>query len=145
MAALRRPTQPPAAPSRPPLLRRADQAVVGVLVAAALVAMAAYWWVQGGSRGELVEIDHAGPLVARYQVDINRAEWPELAQLPRVGPVLAQRIVDSRLADGPYADHDDLLRVEGIGPRTLELMRPYLLPMPDRQDFAGASPESRGS
>ncbi len=137
MAARRRPTQPPAdrLPGRP-LLKHADQVVVAGLAAAALVAMAAYWWIQGGPRGGLVEIDRAAPLVARFQVDINQAEWPELAQLPRVGPVLARRIVDSRLTDGPFVDHDDLLRVSGIGPRTLEEMRPYLLPMPDRQDVA---------
>ncbi len=137
MAALHRPKQPATDQPPQPLLRRTDQMVVGALVAAALVAMAVYWWIQGGPRGELVEIDRAEPLVAQYQVDINYAEWPELAQLPRVGPVLAQRIVDSRRADGPFADHDDLLRVSGIGPRTLDAMRPYLLPMPDRGDVAG--------
>jgi competence protein ComEA len=133
----RRKQSAPEKPVRPPLLRRADQAVVGVLVAAALAGMAAYWFVQGGYRGELIEIDRAEPLVARYQVDINQAEWPELAQLPRVGPILARRIVDSRLEEGPFADQDDLLRVDGIGPLTLDKMKPYLLPMPDRQDVAG--------
>lgn len=137
MAARRRRKQPaPDRLPRPPL-RRADQAVVAGMVALALVGMATYWLVQGGLWGGLVEIDRARPLVAHYQVDINRAEWPELAQLPRIGPVLARRIVDSRLEKGPFVDHDDLLRVEGIGPRTLEQMKPYLLPMPDRQDVAG--------
>ena len=31
---------------------------------------------------------------AAYSVDINRAEWPELAQIPQVGETLARRIVD---------------------------------------------------
>jgi competence protein ComEA len=132
-------------PVRRPLLRHADQAVVGALVAAALLGMAAYWLVQGGYRGGLVEIDRAEPLVAHYQVDINQADWPELAQLPRVGPILARRIVDSRLVRGPFVDHDDLLRVDGIGPRTLEQMRPYLLPMPDRHDVAGSGDKQQGT
>jgi competence protein ComEA len=141
MAAPRRKKQPVREkPAWRPLLRHSDQMVVGTLVAAALVGMAAYWLVRGGYRGGLVDIDRAEPLVARYLVDINRAEWPELAQLPRVGPILARRIVDSRLARGPFADHDDLLRVDGIGPRTLDQMKPYLLPMPDRQDVAGGVP-----
>ena len=77
-----------------PLLRRLDQAVVAVLVAGALVGMAVYWVVQGGPRGELIEIDRAEPLSARYLVDINKAEWFELAELPEVGETLARRIIE---------------------------------------------------
>jgi competence protein ComEA len=120
-----------------PVLRSADQAAVAALVLLALGGMAAYWIVEGGLRGELIEIDRAAPLVARFQVDVNKAEWPELAQLPEVGEVLARRIVESRRADGAFVDQDDLMRVNGIGPLTLEKMRPYLLPMPDSDSVAG--------
>lgn len=119
-----------------PVLRAADQAAVALLVMLAIVAMGVYWVVQGGLRGELIEIDRAGPLVARFQVNVNEADWPELAQLPEVGEVLARRIVDSRLHVGNFADHDDLMRVNGIGPLTLERMKPYLFPMPDRDAVA---------
>jgi competence protein ComEA len=119
-----------------PLLRRADQAAVATLVFVALVAMGVYWFVHGGHRGELIQIDRAKPLTARYLVDINAAQWPELAELPDIGETLARRIVESRAAEGPFGDHGDLLRVNGIGPRTLEKLRPYLLPMPDQQDVA---------
>jgi len=119
-----------------PLLRYADQGGVAALVAAALVGMGVYWIVAGGPRGELIEIDRAGPLVARFQVDINSAEWPELAQVPGLGETLARRIVDSRLKDGAYGDHDGLLRVPGIGPRTLERMKPYLRPLPSQRNVA---------
>jgi competence protein ComEA len=122
-----------------PILRRADQAVVATLVLAALAGMGIYWCVQGGFRGRLIEIDRASPLVARFQVDINKAQWPELAELPEVGETLARRIVESRLAAGPFVDHKDLLRVRGIGPRTLDKMEPYLLPMPGGGDVAGDS------
>jgi competence protein ComEA len=116
-----------------------DQAAVASLVAIALGGMGVYWFVKGGHRGELIEIDRAEPLTARYLVDINKADWPELAELPELGETLARRIVDSRADAGPFGDHDDLLRVNGIGPRTLEKMRPYLLPMPDQQDVAGGA------
>ncbi|MCI0335385.1 MAG: helix-hairpin-helix domain-containing protein [Planctomycetes bacterium] len=128
-----------------PLLRRLDQAAVASLVALALAGMGAYWVVQGGHRGELIEIDRAEPLTARYLVDINKADWPEFAELPDLGETLARRIVDSRSTAGPFGDHDDLLRVRGIGPRTLERLKPYLLPMPDQEDVAGggsARPEA---
>jgi competence protein ComEA len=101
--------------------------------------MAIYWIVQGGHRGGLIEIDRAESLTAKYQVDINKADWPELAELPEIGPTLARRIVDSRMDEGPFVDHDDLRRVRGIGPVTLERLRPYLLPMPGRSEVAGAA------
>jgi competence protein ComEA len=127
-----------------PLLRRADQAAVASLVAFALVGMTAYWFVQGGYRGELIEIDRAEPLTARFLVDINAADWPELAELPDIGETLARRIVESRAAAGRFADHDDLLRVRGIGPRTLEKLRPYLLSMPNQEDVAGEARDKVG-
>lgn len=126
-----------------PLLRRMDQAVVAALVALSLGAMGVYWVVQGGPRGELIEIDRAEPLAARYLVDINKAAWPEFAELPELGETLARRIVESRSETGAYRDHDDLLRVRGVGPRTLEKLKPYLMPMPDQADVAGeAKPQS---
>ena len=84
----------------------------------------------------MTEIDQAEPLTARFEVDINAADWPELIQLPGVGQTLAQRIVESRQAAGPFTDHDDLRRVRGIGPKTLEQIRPYLRPMPNAGDVA---------
>jgi competence protein ComEA len=126
-------------PARHPrwFLRRADQAAVAALVAAALAAMAGWWASHGGWRGGQIEIDRAEPLAARFEVDINAADWPELLLLPGVGPTLAHRIVDSRQAAGPFADHEDLRRVRGIGPKTLEQLRPYLRPMPGRRTVAG--------
>jgi competence protein ComEA len=120
-----------------PVLRAADQAAVAGLVLLALVGMGVYWVVQGGLRGELIEIDRAEPLVARFQVDVNAATWPELSQLPTIGETLARRIVDSRSAAGRFVDIEDLLRVNGIGPQTLERMKPFLLPMPGQDEVAG--------
>jgi competence protein ComEA len=119
-----------------PVLRRADQATVAVLVTAALAGMGVYWVVQGGPRSDLIEIDRAAPLEARFRVDINAADWPELAELPGVGETLARRIVDARQQGGKFRDQSDLRRVQGIGPRTLERMKPFLLPMPDGDNVA---------
>lgn len=123
-----------------PLLRRADQAVVAGLVLAALVGIGVYWVTSGGHRGGLIEIDRAEPLRARFLVDVNRAPWAEFAELPDVGETLARRIVEDRASAGPFADHEDLRRVKGIGPVTLDKIRPYLLPMPERGDVAGGAP-----
>jgi len=56
------------------------------------------------------------------RLDLNSAEPEQLERLPRVGPVLAARIVAAR----PYTQVDDLLRVRGIGPVTLAALRPRL-------------------
>jgi competence protein ComEA len=119
------------------LLRRADQAAVAALVASALAATIGWWAYHGGWQGRLIEIDRAEPLAARFQVDVNAADWPELLQLPGVGPTLAHRIIESRQTAGPFADHDDLRRVHGIGPATLEKIRPYLRPIPVSRNVAG--------
>jgi hypothetical protein len=57
------------------LLRRADQAAVGGLVALALAAMAGWWVVQGGWRGRLIELDRLPQRTAQFQVDVNEAGW----------------------------------------------------------------------
>ncbi len=60
---------------------------------------------------------------APAQVNINIASATELETLPGVGEVIAQRIVDYRTQNGPFASVDDLLNVSGIGDATLAEMR----------------------
>ncbi len=101
-----------------------------------MATLAGWWWVRGQGGG-LVEIERATPLRYEFLVDVNRAEWPELAQLPGVGEVLARRIVEARRAAGPFRTSEDLLTVEGIGVRKLAQMERHLLPMPDDEMVAG--------
>jgi competence ComEA-like helix-hairpin-helix protein len=119
------------------LLRRTDQVTVATLILSGLFSVIGWWIYHGGLRGKLVEIERAETHTAAFQVDINKADWPELATLPGVGRKLAERIVQSREQDGPYSDIDDLRRVRGIGPKTLETLRPYLRPLPRRRAVAG--------
>lgn len=86
---------------QPLWLRRADQAAVAGLVLAALLAMVGYWFAQGGPQGRLIEIDRVEPLHARFAVDINQADWPELTQVPGIGETLARRIVAMRCSADP--------------------------------------------
>jgi len=118
-------------------LRRADQAAVAGLTLSALIALAVWWTYRGGLSGRLIDIDEAPPLSAEFVVDINEASWPELSQLPDLGETLARRIVESRESQGEFLDHQDLRRVRGIGPATLERIRPYLAPLPDAAATAG--------
>ena len=50
-----------------------------------------------------------------FPLNINTATIPELDQLPGIGPVLAQRIVDYRDAHGGYNAVEELVKVNGIG------------------------------
>lgn len=49
------------------------------------------------------------------RVHLNSAGLTELDTLPRIGPALAQRIIDWRDANGPFTSVDQLLDVAGIG------------------------------
>jgi DNA uptake protein ComE-like DNA-binding protein len=55
-------------------------------------------------------------------VNVNRATLAELITLPRISERVAQAIIDGR----PYSSVDDLIRVYGIGPKTLENIRPFV-------------------
>jgi competence protein ComEA len=112
------------------LLRSADQAVLAALILLALVAMGGWWISHSGLGNRLVEADQDQRHATNFQVDINTADLPELTQLPGIGDTLAQRIIETRQTAGPFAQLDDLRNVKGIGPKIMERIRPYLLPMP---------------
>ena len=59
-------------------------------------------------------------------VDINSGDLYELTELPRVGEVIGQAIIDNREAYGPFRYPEDLLSVRGIGEKTLEGFRDML-------------------
>ena len=62
-----------------------------------------------GSPASLVNDSHAAA-----QVDINHANAAELATLPGIGPVLAERIVAHRQQYGPFHRAEHLMMVQGF-------------------------------
>ena len=60
------------------------------------------------------------------KVNINSADASQLSLLPRVGPSVAQRIVEFRKENGPFKSPDDLMLVRGIGEKTYALIKPYV-------------------
>jgi competence protein ComEA len=57
------------------------------------------------------------------QVNLNTATLAELDTLPGVGPVLAQRILDARTAQGGFRSVSDLRKVDGIGDARYEQLK----------------------
>lgn len=68
-------------------------------------------------------VTHSVATPASAPVDINAADWTSFSQLEGIGPTLGFRIVADRQQFGPFPSIDDLLRVEGIGPLTLDRIR----------------------
>lgn len=60
------------------------------------------------------------------KVNLNTATVEELDGLPRVGPVLAQRIVDWRAEHGNFKAVEELDAVDGVGPKMLEALLPLV-------------------
>ncbi len=59
-------------------------------------------------------------------VNINSADEPTLETLNGVGPALAAAIIQYRTDQGPFTSVDQLDGVSGIGPATLEKLRPQV-------------------
>jgi comEA protein len=68
----------------------------------------------------------AAAAAAAGLVDLNRATAAELEGLPGIGPAKAAAIIADRATSGPFRSVDDLVRVKGIGPKTLEKLRPLV-------------------
>lgn len=59
-------------------------------------------------------------------IDINTAPKNDLLTLPKIGPVTAERIIRYRDDFGLFKSINDLVNVKGIGPKTLEKLKPFI-------------------
>jgi len=68
----------------------------------------------------------AGASEAR-PIDINTADGATLETVPGIGKSLSQRILAFREKNGPFQSVDDLMKVQGIGEKSIQKLRPYLM------------------
>jgi competence protein ComEA len=56
-------------------------------------------------------------------ININTATLEQLDSLPGIGPTTAQKIIDYRTTNGPFARIEDIMNVSGIGPSTFDKLK----------------------
>lgn len=60
------------------------------------------------------------------QLNINTADRESLMELPRIGPAMSKRIIAHREKNGYFKSFEDLLKVKGIGPATIQKLKPFI-------------------
>ncbi len=73
--------------------------------------------------------------VAGAAVDLNTADQSVLESLDGIGPARARAIIEHRHANGPFRTLDEVLEVKGIGPKTLERIRPHIVIKPSAHNL----------
>jgi comEA protein len=66
---------------------------------------------------------YAQPAAPKAKININTAPASELETLPRIGPKVAQRIVDFRTKNGNFKRVEEIMKVQGIGEKVYETIK----------------------
>ncbi|MFO0176579.1 MAG: ComEA family DNA-binding protein [Planctomyces sp.] len=114
-----------AAPTDSRSLQR-DSPGFRLLIAVSCLLLLAQWVWTSQRRPEPLRVTRGTKAEAGFLIDVNQAGGVDWMQLEGVGPSLASRIVADREVHGPFATIDDLQRVPGIGPATLDRIRTSL-------------------
>lgn len=71
---------------------------------------------------------HAQPAAkaGEKKININTASVEELQKIPRIGPKVAQRIIDFRKEHGKFKRIEEIMKVRGIGERTFERIKNFI-------------------
>jgi len=139
---------------------RDDRRAVWILVALALVGVAVRWVGTPGPPGAVafrsvaglrpsqdsvaaISVRIARPLRRGERIDVDRASPEDLTRLPRIGPALARRIVEERERGGPFGSASGLIRVAGIGPKTLDALVSYVTFSGQQVNSSGATSRTK--
>jgi comEA protein len=65
------------------------------------------------------------------RININTASLEELQKLPRIGPKIAQRVIDYRKANGDFKKIEEIMKVKGIGEKTFNRFKDMITVGPE--------------
>ncbi|MCF7957640.1 MAG: helix-hairpin-helix domain-containing protein [Phycisphaerae bacterium] len=120
-------------------LRRKRQIVLGSLIALLLVSCAYRFYQYHHYVTRPLVLTRSGsnsqPLPLADKINPNRAPWSSLTRLPGIGPQRAQDIIEYRKqydqkrhdSSQPFSNAQDLQKIKGIGPKTVEKLKDYLV------------------
>ena len=111
------------------VFRDYDQIAVVVTLVASVLVMTVYLGYRSYRHRQFIDIDRLPKRELKYQIDINSADWPEIANLPGIGPKLARAIVAHRAEFGDFSTAEALDDVAGIGPAKLDRLKKFLAPI----------------
>lgn len=77
--------------------------------------------------GEQVQSVHTPGMQEEQKISVNVATKEELEKIPGVGPKKAENIMNYREENGPFQKVEDLLEVDGIGEKSLEKIKDYII------------------
>lgn len=116
------------------VFNRFDQpTLVGLLIFCSLCLIGWSTWQWLTLRSRTIDIDQGRRTQLRFEVDLNLAPAAEFANLPGVGPKLAEEIVAFRKQNGRFNRFEDLLNVSGIGEAKFKAILPFLRPLAPAQ------------
>lgn len=73
--------------------------------------------------GEQIIVGQSSSNSSSGKLNLNTADEGDLEELPGVGPVMAQRIIEYRTAHGLFRSVNELDAVSGIGPALMKQLR----------------------
>jgi competence protein ComEA len=128
---------PPPVPEPVPVWSRSAQWSAAALLVLAIGLLAYHAALARHSAARPSQLIRSGPPAT---LDLNQADHAQLVQLPGVGAGLADRILQQREQVGGFRRLEDLRSVPGVGPATLERLRPLVHVAPPAEEEGDEEP-----
>lgn len=123
--------------------RLQDRRITTVLLFVLLSWLMIEWIVVATRRPDPLLLQRGAEFQASFRVNVNESIWVDWMQLEGIGPSLAQRIVTYRSLNGRFSSIEDVARVPGIGPATLDRIRPWLTMGHDEHETRSANADRK--
>ena len=79
------------------------------------------------SQNNVVYVSESSEEVSSFPIEINKASSEELELIPNIGPATAKLIIDYRNEYGTIVSFSELLSIDGIGEKTVEILKEYCI------------------